>query len=335
MRKISYEELRKYLEEILACDAFELHVQKRNDKESDYYIPYMMNDALECYLLLQKGHMTGEYNSELEEEMQVEFIKTEDGPALIFRQGRSNVFTIWFQEAFQDLQCYRYDQIGHFWITGQEHWRRLVYMIGTMHDKYNYMGEEVCNEKELKLLPLMEFAPFRYFSPIHDSLDEYYINSEMGHFCMECLVEETKNKRMSFLMQLYKVLPFKKIVEKLLIREMMHPRCNPLYELIFSRVQAASEQYPKRLYENAIETKICETRDEAEKRLKENGFKGTYPLFQKGHMQVQAMEEHPFTILESDHYNFKIQYMVSEGRGKKGNHRWIARDLQELFSRMK
>ena len=350
MRKISYEELNVYLEEILACDAFELHVQRRDSTESDYYIPYMMNDALECYLLLQKGHMTGDFDPEVEEKIRMEFVKTEDGPAIIFRQGNQNVFTIWFRDAFQILQCYRYDQIGHFWVEGQEHWRRLVYMIGTMHDKYHYMGDAVCNEMEMALLPLMEFAPFRYFTPLHDSLDEYYINSASGFSCMKGLVKEAGSKRMDLLMNLYSISPVKKPFRKMIIEEMMHPRGNRLYQLIFDKVKAASEQYPDREYEKTITAKIKEERKRIEEDLKKAGFCGTYPLFQKNRIQVLAMEEHPFTILESDHYNFKVQYMISEVSGKRskshqmlnagffkkrGNHGWIARDLEDVLSAMK
>ena len=45
------------------------------------------------------------------------------------------------------------------------------------------------------------------------------------------------------------------------------------------------------------------------------------PLFRKAGMEVLAAEEHPFTILETDDYHFRIRFMVSEypkGKQPKG-----------------
>ena len=86
---------------------------------------------------------------------------------------KDNVFTLWFEEITEHLACYQYHEIGHFWVQGMEQWRQLVYMIGTIYDKYEYLGEEVCTEKELELIPLMEFAPFRAWSPVGNSLEDW------------------------------------------------------------------------------------------------------------------------------------------------------------------
>lgn len=349
MRRITNEELQGYLNEIISCDAFELHAQKKECGRCDYYIPYMMNDALECFLLLQNGRMTGNYVQDIKEEMHVELVTEKGDSALIFRQGTTNVFTVWFEEVFQELKCFRYDRIGHFWIEGQEHWRRLVYMIGTMHDKYNYMGDHVCNAEELALLPLMEFAPFRYFSPIHDSLDEYYKNSQSGVDCMRNLAFEAGDRTMMRMLGWYRLKILKGILDRRIIRMMMRPGRNALYQLLFKKVETAAGQYPERSYSETMDAKIQQMRDRAELVLRERGFSGVYPLFQKGTLQILAMEEHPFTIMEYDHYDFKIQYMVSEvpkrkkkhaqllNAGffkRKGNRSWIARDVEGIEKRV-
>ena len=47
MWRIDSYELSEYLDEIFECDAFELHKSVQKDGKQDFYIPYMMNDALE------------------------------------------------------------------------------------------------------------------------------------------------------------------------------------------------------------------------------------------------------------------------------------------------
>ena len=41
------------------------------------------------------------------------------------------------------FRSYRYHEIGHFWRDGAEQWRQLVYMIGTIREKYRFLGEDV------------------------------------------------------------------------------------------------------------------------------------------------------------------------------------------------
>lgn len=348
MRKISREELQEYLDEILDCGAFELHKKKCGNGKWEFYIPYMMNDAVECYLILKSARMTGVYEPESEAEITAELVETEQGPAAFFRQGENSVFSIWYEDSFCEQKCYRYDQIGHFWVKGEEHWRRLVYIIGTIHDKFRYMGPDSCNEKEQALIPLMEFAPFRFFSPIHESLDSYYEETTEGFACMKALAEEAGDTGILRLMKLYELSPFKSQMVRQLANAMQSPKRNKLYQLIFYKVEEAASEYPERMYSDGLQESIKHMREEVEERLLKNGFTGMYPLFHKGNIQILAMEEHPFTILESEHYGFKIQYMVSEcevteqsemhaeGNGyllnagffrKKGNHGRIEKEL--------
>lgn len=341
MWRIDSVELKQYLDEIVSCDAFELHKTELADGKQEFYIPYMMNDALECYLILANGTMTGTYDTESDMEISVELLDTDQGPAAIFRQGDTSVFTLWYEESFCECRCYRYDQIGHFWAAGEEHWRRLVYIIGTICDKFRYMGETVCNEKEQELMALMEFAPFRYYSPIHESLDAYYDETEAGIACMKRLAEEAGDREFLRLIKLYEIIPFKTHTARYLANAMQKPKRNLLYQLIYEKVAEAASEYPEREYPDGLHERIKAARNEVQERMCSEGFAGTYPLFHKKNLQVLAMEEHPFTILESEHYGFKIQYMVSEVEGdgkeyplnagffkKKGNRGWIRKDTE-------
>ena len=121
----------------------------------------MMNDALECYLVLKDARITGEYLQLDPEEfpLQAQIAQRDGQTALIVKQGSENIFTIWFREIEESFQCYQYHRIGHFWVEGQEHWRQLVYMTGTIYDKYEYMKEKACSDLEMELMHLIEFPP--------------------------------------------------------------------------------------------------------------------------------------------------------------------------------
>ena len=314
MTKLSYQELSEHLSEIINCNAFELHTESLANGQQNFYIPYMMNDALEYYLLLTNGRMTGEYIADSIAPLRVEFIESSARPALIFHQGNENVFTLWFEATYKDLKLYRYDQIGHFWVKGEEYWRQLVYIIGTIYDKYEYLGASVCNPEELSLLPLMEFAPFRYYTPIHESLDSYYSNTRAGLECMQALAQEANDLSFYHLTRLYAQFPFK-WTAKLLAKTLNRPKRQALYELLYQKVQIASMQYPERTYTSELNQRIANERQQLTNQLRNKGFSGEYPRFHKSHIQILATEEHPFTILESDTFNFKIQLTVSEKTG--------------------
>lgn len=314
MLLLSNETLQKYLSEICSCQALEVHTDKDN-----VYIPYMMNDALECFLLFSHAQLTGHPLPDYEGDISYEMIsETTEGSktrgsktGIIFRQGTQNVFTLWFTSAYQELHCYRYDRIGHFWVSGQEHWRRLVYILGTIYDKYQYMGSQVCNPQETALLKLMEFAPFHYYSPIHEPLDDIYPDTLEGLQTMKDLAAEAGDRRFLRLLAIYRHFPFSGI-RKILQWALNRPGRIPLYELLFYKIEKASCCYPERDYGEERNRSIHDARNQLSNRLLQQGFSGEYPLFQKGNHQILAMEEHPFTILESKDFQFRIQLMESE-----------------------
>ncbi|MCI5623882.1 MULTISPECIES: DUF3878 family protein [Anaerostipes] len=325
-----WEELEKYLAglepdmspeffrlaEIIKYQVLELCTNK-NDS-SGIYIPYMMNDALECYLVLENAGMSGEFLSDYKEELQAQLIKEKGRYVLILYQGTENVCTIWFEEIRQILKCYQYHEIGHFWVKGQEQWRQLVYMVGTIYEKYEYLGDDVCNSLEKELMGLIEFAPFRHWSPIREPLDDRYPATYEGITCMERLALEAGDMEFVKLLKVYRMFPFRKI-ENFLSKKMLSPKREPLYHCIYEKIQAASSAYPKRDYGERMNQQIQSKRENLDLKLKRKGYKGEYPLYRKGITTILATEEHPFTILDWDDFTFRIQLMVSEcNRGNAG-----------------
>lgn len=323
MQKLSHDELKKHIETLLESEALEISCD-----EHHIYIPYMMNDAVECYLCFPEGQLKGQLLSDFKGETSAEFLfSVPDASgnsgkhALIFRQHNiadhsSNICTLWFTEVQKYLNCYQYHRIGHFWTPGMEHWRRLVYIIGTITDKYTYMGAQYCTEKEKSLLPLMEFAPFRMYSPISESLDAWYQDSPEGYTCMEQLAAQAGDLVFVRLLRFLRFFdaPFfvRRWKNRFLYRVLNQPGRIDLYQLIYHLIEEASLDYPERNYGADRNNEIRFLRQQFTSQLLSEGYSGSYPLFQKDRKQILAMEEHPFTILESSDFTFHIQFMESE-----------------------
>ena len=88
------------LEELLWQDQFEL-IFPENEKQSELRLVYLMNDAVESFLVFVNAKMTGQYQPDYEGELEAELSRedTEDGCiyVLIVHQGDS-VVTIFFEK---------------------------------------------------------------------------------------------------------------------------------------------------------------------------------------------------------------------------------------------
>lgn len=270
--------LQKIINELNDWDALELYPDS-NDGGRTYYIPYMMNDALEYYVVLEDCHFVGDYASDYQGETSAELIQNPDKMGLIIRQGDS-VSTLWFQVCRIERQCYQYHRIGHFWVQGQEQWRQLVYMIGTMYDKHKYIGDKVCNEKELALLPLMGFPPLLKWYPLNEVPWNLYPHTKEGCKCMKQLALAAGDRHFARLISLYELLPLPQM-RNFLGRALTKSSRIPLYNLIYERVCHASEDYPPRDYGEEYNNRVAAKRAEAERTLHKNGFTGNYPYFKK------------------------------------------------------
>lgn len=301
------------LAEVFRNQVFELCTVDRDGETLEYYVPYMMNDAVESYFKIEGCHMTGIYQAEENANIRGELITEKDGYALIVRQAQGNVFTLWFSDIRWEMHLYQYHTIGHFWRKGQEQWRQLVYMAGTLHDKYEYLGDEACSEKEKNLFHLIEFGPFRKWSPIHEDLEEKYPPTYEGIDCMCQMAREAGDWRFECMLRIYKKFPFRWL-EAWLSQRLKKPAREALYQVIYEKIRQASCEYPARRYQKEEQYRVDEYRQEADAFLKRKGFQGAYPEYQKENIWIQAAEEQPFTILESSDYVFRIHFMISESR---------------------
>lgn len=356
------------LEDLISDNVLELSFDK---EQSLCHIPYMMNDALECYYTLSEASMQGSFDPDFSKDEQgwplpvydicespdlqtrISFIDGRDSgrrSGLIIYQGKDNVSTLWFRDLKKECFSYRYHEIGHFWVNESEQWRRLTYIIGTAYDKYLFLDKElalkVCNEKELALLPAMEFAPLRYWYPVDASIFGRYPDTIEGvDFFLRLSVKYKLNK-LEKLCRQYKSLlirflndkekSFGRVREfqmKRLIRSiaalLQDPASAPLYQELFEKACEASASWPSRSYAEAEEKNIRTVRQKADKKAHSLGFSGSYPRYLKyadkpmtGEVvsldeqrpvceELVAAEEHPFTLMDPE-YPFRLRFMYSK-----------------------
>lgn len=338
MKAVTQEELSEYMKQISGSHAFELAALG-----DDYVVPYIMNDSIEDYFVFQNCSIRGDYDSELQEDSTAEVVEEGELKGLIIRQKGENVVSLWYENVFRVQKCSRYHEIGHFWAKGFEHWRRLVYIAGTLYDKFTYGGEEFCNEKERTLLPLMEFAPFREFSFFKGGIHEFYTDTyEAINLFREMAMEVGDTQFVKILMD-YEKRPSLKFAKRI-ARKMNSVKRAPLYELIYSRLAEASAEHLPRDYGEKGNGEIVRRRSEVTEKLLSAGYMGEYPIFTRGKRQVLATEEHPFTLSEMEYkdFEFRIRFMVSECRKPPkylcegffsgfGNRSYIEEDLEMLL----
>lgn len=285
------------------------------DEDGICRIPYMMNDAVEIYYAFKDCACNGLPEGTFPEETEITLEQGDNRRGICLSYGDHETSRLWFQSYEKHSHFYQYHQIGHFWVDGQEHWRQLVYMVGTVYDKLTFLGEEGCNADELEILGLVTFAPFRYWSPVDESLESRYPDAEVGLRQMMALADEAGDESFLKLLKRYQKtagLPMigKKIMAET-IRAMNDPQRQSLYALIREKICRASEQWEERHYDEATEAMIGELREKTDKNLRKNGYTGVYPYYQKGNRSITVAEEHPFTVMDED-FHFKIHLMVSE-----------------------
>lgn len=352
MERNKYEELSRYLPGLTpecpkACEWLAEIFKYQVFELKDFCVPYMMNDAAEAYLVFEDCRMTGEMLPDYEGEITGRLEKGNNGGSmLIVRQGEDNVFTLHYRKLHCIQKLYQYHAIGHFWVSGGEQWRQMVYMVGTAYDKYEFLGSDSCSSQEIELLPLMKFAPFRFWSPIRESLEERYPSSPEGAACMKRLCSEAGDRKLERLVAWYQKFSggiAGRFLEYRIRSHLAGKKGEKIYRCIREKINRASAAYPKRQYAPETEAEIRRCQIEAQTRLHGAGFSGVYPFFQRGNLSVLAAEEHPFTVLESENFFFRIQYMVSvcpdpdagvnsgffRGRGRRG---FIAENLDALFA---
>lgn len=272
--------------------------------EQDIRLVYLMNDAVESFLVFQNARMTGKYRDDYDGELEATLEKQGQKFVLIVHQG-DTVVTLFFENLIQENHFYEYGTIAHFWVKKYEYLRQLEYRLAILRDKYDYLGEKSCNEKEKQLAQLVDFPPLNYCC--YPAVPAKYIvprenpwePSEDALMVMEELTERAGDRFLKVVLKLYRKYPIPFLAKR--IGNMLHRnRHSKVVDLIDREIQEASKKYPCRYFGRDIELKVHQTMNAVKERQNQ--------LKEKGQQSVILREE-PFTTAQ-DSIAYKIYLMI-------------------------
>lgn len=278
-----------YLAQIFKENVFEL---LSDTEETSCRVVYMMNDAIESFLVFENAVMVGEYEKANEEIIQGRLDRINDNYILTVRQGEHNSFTIRFSRLRLENNLYQYHTIGHFWVKKDEYLRQITYRLGIIHDKYQFLGEKVCNQEELDLLPLYEFAPLRNYICVSWEKEETFRSTDEGIQAFLLLAKEANDYSMEKHLIRYQKRQSKwnERILTLMLKTVSHRR---VIDLLIDKINQASLKYKERSFGKIEDQLIASCR----KKLRES-------LLPYNNMTF--LEEQPFSVGEEFTYTFHL-----------------------------
>ena len=296
------------LEELLEQDQFELLPAKEGDTERR--LVYLMNDAVESFLVFRGAALTGHYLEDYEGALTWSMSRDAARYVLVVRQG-DNAVTLLFENLDLEVHLYNYGEIAHFWVPGYEYVRQLEYRIAILRDKCEYLGPEYCTPEERRLAHLAYFPPLnyccypavpaKYIVPIPDPWNP----SEEALNVMEELAWECGNKKLGWRLKFYRRHPWPLLAKR--IAAMLHrTECEEVVDLLSRRLREAVQDYPRRSFGKATDNAIKRLEQQAEERRQELARQG---------IRAEVLREEPFTIAQ-DNLEFHVYLMIWETRGR-------------------
>ena len=296
------------LEELLEQDQFELLPAKEGDAERR--LVYLMNDAVESFLVFRTAALTGHYLEDYEGALTWSMSRDAARYVLVVRQG-DNAVTLLFENLDLEVHLYNYGEIAHFWVPGYEYLRQLEYRIAILRDKCEYLGPEYCTPEEQLLAHLAYFPPLnyccypavpaKYIVPIPDPWNP----SEEALNVMEELARECGNKKLGWRLKFYRRHPWPLLAKR--IAAMLHrTECEDVVDLLSRRLREAVQDYPRRSFGKAT--------DNAIKRLEQQAEEHRQELARQG-IRAEVLREEPFTIAQ-DNLEFQVYLMIWKTRGR-------------------
>ncbi len=304
-------QLIKLLKDLIETESLEF--VRDLEKPDCIRIPYMMSDALENYLVLEDCSVDGLLEEELAIGTAIRINSDGFRLKIFFITPEGRELRLECSRAVQSITLYQYHRTGHYWVEGNEFLRRLVYIVGTVHDKAEYMGRHYCNETELSYYHLIEFAPFRYWSPVDESMDDWYHNSAAGTEVMRCLAREAGDDRFQWMLDQYMESPE---IRNVLAKYLAGNDGSRIMECLQRRIIKGSLPYEERKYDTSLTDRIEKKRKAITIQLLKEGYSGEYPEFKRGDKELLIIEEQPFTLMEWDHteYGFHFEYKENDNR---------------------
>ena len=300
------------LAELLEQDQFELLLSKNRIKDmhrkQDISLVYLMNDAVESFLVFHNATITGQYKSEYEGGLLAVLDKKEEEYVLVVHQGDS-VITLFFEDLLQQNNLYNYGDIGHFWVKGYEYLRLLEYRLAILRDKCDYLDIDCSTPEERKLAALVEFPPLNYCC--YPAVPEKYIVPRQNPWqpsdeAIDLMIEIAKEAGDKLFVHILSY--YQKNMSRFIARMLHRKKHIKIVRILTKKLQKAASIYPVRSFgiENDIQIQKClEKAKQKKQELKEKGIK------------ADIIREEPF-VEAQDSVQYKIYLM--KWKQQRGNY---------------
>ena len=279
-------------------------------RDGEIRLVYLMNDAVESFLVFGNARMTGVYKPDYEGEILADLSRQGREYILVVHQDDS-VVTLFFETLTLEKYLYDYSQIGHFWVEGYEYLRHLEYRLAILRDKYDYIGGDSCNALEEKLSALVEFPPLNYccYPAVPEKYivprEDPWIPSERAVSVMEEIAHEAGDRTFVRWLGIYRRFPFKWVARKL--AGMLHCTKHIQVTMCLSgKLQEASAGYGDRSFGKEAYEQLKVLVEKARGKQAELKKQGT---------ESEVLREEPFTIAR-DSLGFKV-YLMKWNKGRK------------------
>lgn len=295
------------LAELLGQDQFELLFPDKDvENQDEIRLVYLMNDAVESFLVFSGARMTGHYQKDYEGELDATLSQEDGEYVLIVYQGET-VVTIFFQDLQLEVNLYNYGDVGHFWVKGYEYLRILEYRLAILNDKCEYLGEEAASDTERKLAKLVHFPPLNY--SCYPAVPEKYIvpmedpwsPAEEAIDVMEELAREAGDKSLLWWLQRYRAHHGKRM-SRWIARLLHRTKHAAVVDLLSKKLVEEAETYPRRDFGEKFNQKYDEVFRKTQRRKEEVESKG---------QKVTLVREEPFAAAR-DSVDFKVYLMIWE-----------------------
>ena len=297
---------------LLGQDQFELLIPDKDaENQDEIRLVYLMNDAVESFLVFTGARMTGHYQKDYEGELDATLSQEDGEYVLVVYQGET-VVTIFFQDLLLEMNLYNYGDVGHFWVKGYEYLRILEYRLAILSDKCEYLGEEVASDTERKLAKLVHFPPLNY--SCYPAVPEKYIvpmenpwsPTKEAMDVMEELAREADDRSLLRWLCIYRKHHGKRM-SRWIARLLHRAKHAVVIELLDKKLVEEAKNYPRRDFGKKFNQKYQNVLEKAEKRKAELESKS---------QKVTLVREEPFAAAR-DSVDFKVYLMI--WKEKRGN----------------
>ena len=293
------------LAQLLGQDQFELLFPDKDvENQDEIRLVYLMNDAVESFLVFSGARMTGHYQKDYEGELDATLSQEDGEYVLVVYQGET-VVTIFFRDLQLEVNLYNYGDVGHFWVKGYEYLRILEYRLAILNDKCEYLGEEAASEAEQRLASLVHFPPLNY--ACYPAVPEKYIvpmedpwsPAEEAIDVMEELAVEAGDWSLLRWLHIYRKY-YGKRMSRWIAGLLHRAKHAAVVELLDKKLVEEAENYPRRDFGEEFNQKYGEVLLKAQQRKEELESKG---------QKVTLVREEPFAAAR-DSVDFKVYLMI-------------------------